>query len=58
MGATDYRCREVSCKPEDARFVYEHTDAAGFVGVSSIERIRIYKAIKEVGTQFKFNPPS
>jgi predicted TIM-barrel enzyme len=42
--------------PEDTRYLYEHTDAVGFVGASSIERIPIEKAIKEVVTQFKSIP--
>ena len=42
--------------PEDTRYLYEHTDAVGFVGASSIERIPIEKAIKEVVSQFKSIP--
>lgn len=42
--------------PEDTRYMYEHTDAVGFVGASSIERIPIEKAIKETVTQFKSIP--
>jgi predicted TIM-barrel enzyme len=42
--------------PEDTKYLYEHTDAVGFVGASSIERIPIEKAIKEVVTQFKSIP--
>ena len=39
--------------PEDTRYVYEHTDAQGFVGASSIERIPIEKAVTEVVEEFK-----
>ncbi len=42
--------------PEDTKYLYEHTDAVGFVGASSIERIPIEKAIKEVVNQFKSVP--
>jgi predicted TIM-barrel enzyme len=39
--------------PEDTEYLYEHTDAAGFVGASSIERIPVEKAVIEVVQQFK-----
>ena len=42
--------------PEDTNYLYEHTDAVGFVGASSIERIPIEKAVKEAVTQFKSVP--
>jgi len=42
--------------PEDTRYLYAHTDAAGFVGASSIERIPIENAVREVVTQFKSIP--
>lgn len=42
--------------PEDTQYLYEHTDAVGFVGASSIERIPIENAIKEVVTKFKSIP--
>jgi len=42
--------------PEDTKYLYEHTEAVGFVGASSIERIPIERAIKEVVTQFKSIP--
>jgi predicted TIM-barrel enzyme len=32
--------------PDDTEFLYEHTDAVGFVGASSIERIPVEKAVK------------
>jgi len=39
--------------PEDTGYLYEHSDAMGFVGASSIERIPIERSIKEVVSQFK-----
>lgn len=42
--------------PEDTKYLYEHTDAAGFVGASSIERIPVEKAVTEVVRQFKSIP--
>ena len=42
--------------PEDTRYLYEHTDAVGYVGASSVERIPIEKAIREIVTQFKSIP--
>jgi predicted TIM-barrel enzyme len=42
--------------PDDTRYLYEHTDAVGFVGASSIERIPIENAIKEIVTKFKSIP--
>ncbi len=42
--------------PEDTRYLYEHTDATGFVGASSIERIPVERAIKGVLEEFKNIP--
>ena len=39
--------------PEDTRYIYEHTDAVGFVGASSIERIPIERAVTSVVEEFK-----
>ena len=39
--------------PEDTRYLYEHTEAAGFVGAASIERIPVEKAVTEVVKAFK-----
>jgi len=39
--------------PEDTRYLYEHTEAAGFVGASSIERIPVERAVTEVVEAFK-----
>jgi predicted TIM-barrel enzyme len=42
--------------PEDTRYLYEHTEAVGFVGASSIERIPIEKAVTQVVKEFKSIP--
>lgn len=42
--------------PEDTVYLYEHTQAAGFVGASSIERIPVEKAVIDVVKQFKGVP--
>lgn len=39
--------------PEDTTYLYEQTDAQGFVGASSIERLPIERAITETVRQFK-----
>ena len=39
--------------PEDTKYIYEHTDAVGFVGASSIERIPVEKAVQEAVEGFK-----
>jgi len=39
--------------PEDTKYIYEHTDAVGFVGASSIERIPIEKAVQGAVEGFK-----
>jgi predicted TIM-barrel enzyme len=39
--------------PEDTKYIYEHTDAEGFVGASSIERIPVEKAVREAVEAFK-----
>jgi predicted TIM-barrel enzyme len=39
--------------PEQTRYLYEYTDAVGFVGASSIERIPVEKAVTEVVEAFK-----
>ncbi|MDZ7836660.1 MAG: phosphoenolpyruvate hydrolase family protein [Actinomycetota bacterium] len=40
-------------QPEDTEYLYRHTDAAGFVGASSIERIPIENAVIEAVKNFK-----
>jgi len=42
--------------PDDTTYLYEHTDALGFVGASSIERIPIEKAVVEFIREFKSIP--
>ena len=39
--------------PEDTKYIYEHTNAVGFVGASSIERIPIEKAVTGIVEEFK-----
>ena len=39
--------------PEDTAYLYEQSDAVGFVGASSIERIPVEKAVMETVQQFK-----
>ncbi len=39
--------------PKDARYIYEHTDAVGFVGASSIERIPVERAVQKAVEEFK-----
>lgn len=39
--------------PEDTEYIYEHTDAVGFVGASSIERIPVEIAIRKATEAFK-----
>jgi predicted TIM-barrel enzyme len=39
--------------PEDTEYIYEHTDALGYVGASSIERIPVENAVMEVVKKFK-----
>ncbi len=43
-------------EPEDTKFLYEHSDAAGFVGASSIERIPIEKAVVSTVKEYKSVP--
>lgn len=39
--------------PKDTKYIYEHTDAVGFVGASSIERIPIERAVQGAVGEFK-----
>lgn len=39
--------------PEDTEYIYEHTDATGFLGASSIERIPVEQPLIEAVKQFK-----
>jgi len=42
--------------PTDAAFVNEHTDAVGFVGASSLERMAVEQPLTELTEQFKSIP--
>lgn len=42
--------------PDDTRYIYENTEAVGFLGASSIERIPIEVPLKEACQQFKNIP--
>lgn len=42
--------------PEDAAYVNEHTDASGFVGASSLERMAVEEPLTELTRQFKAIP--
>ncbi len=39
--------------PEDTAYIYEHTEAVGFLGASSIERIPVERPIQEAVEKFK-----
>ncbi len=42
--------------PEDAAYINEHTDAVGFVGASSLERMAFEKSLTDLTRQFKQIP--
>jgi predicted TIM-barrel enzyme len=42
--------------PDDAAYINEHTDAVGFVGASSLERIAVENSLRELTQQFKKIP--
>ena len=42
--------------PEDAAFINEHTDAVGFVGASSLERLAFEQPLTDLTRRFKQNP--
>ncbi len=42
--------------PEDAAFINERTDAVGFVGASSLERMAVEESLTELTEQFKSIP--
>ena len=42
--------------PSDAAYINEHTDAVGFVGASSLERIAVEKSITDITREFKSIP--
>lgn len=43
-------------KPEDAAYINEHTDAVGFVGASSLERLAVEESLTELTRRFKRIP--
>jgi predicted TIM-barrel enzyme len=43
-------------RPEDAAYVNEHTDAVGFVGASSLERLAMEDSLTELTRRFKKIP--
>jgi predicted TIM-barrel enzyme len=43
-------------KPEDAAYINEHTDAVGFVGASSLERLAVEDSLTELTRTFKRIP--
>lgn len=42
--------------PEDAAYINEHTDAVGFVGASSLERMAVENSLVDLTEQFKAIP--
>ena len=44
------------CTPADAAYINEHTDAVGFVGASSLERMALENSLPELTRQFKNIP--
>ena len=42
--------------PEDTQYIYERTDAVGFLGASSIERIPVETPIVQAAKAFKAVP--
>ncbi|MDG2487676.1 MAG: phosphoenolpyruvate hydrolase family protein [Roseibacillus sp.] len=43
-------------KPEDAAYINEHTDAVGFVGASSLERMAVEDSLTSLTREFKSIP--
>src|SRR6266852_3139107 len=44
------------CTPEDAAYINEHTDAVGFVGASSLERLAVEASLTALTRKFKAIP--
>ncbi len=44
------------CTPEDAAFINQHTDAVGFVGASSLERLAVEGSLQQLTQRFKQIP--
>jgi predicted TIM-barrel enzyme len=42
--------------PEDAAYINEHTDAVGFVGASSLERMAVEESLTSLTREFKSIP--
>ena len=42
--------------PEDAAYINEHTDAVGFVGASSLERMAVEESLTSLTREFKAIP--
>ena len=42
--------------PEDAAYINEHTDAVGFVGASSLERMAVERSLTDLTREFKAIP--
>ncbi|MCW1924622.1 phosphoenolpyruvate hydrolase family protein [Luteolibacter arcticus] len=42
--------------PEDAAYINEHTDASGFVGASSLERMAVEQSLTDLTREFKAIP--
>ena len=43
-------------RPEDAAYINKHTDAVGFVGASSLERLAVEDSLTELTKKFKTIP--
>lgn len=43
-------------RPEDAAYINEHTDAVGFVGASSLERLAVEDSLTQLTQRFKRIP--
>lgn len=44
------------CTPDDAAYINEHTDAVGFVGASSLERLAVENSLQDLTRRFKQIP--
>ena len=44
------------CSPDDAAYVNQHTDAVGFVGASSLERMAVEDSLTQLTRRFKSIP--
>ncbi len=45
------------CGPDDAAYINQHTDAIGFVGASSLERMAFGQSLLKLTQEFKRIPP-